>query len=98
MLKLDPNLEELRDTLFHSMIKGMLVFDDIPSAVNFKRAQIREQKAPPTIYTLTGDKLTSDGMMNPRKGQGKISDRLEYVFGQSKPDMTEEFQLIEGGE
>jgi hypothetical protein len=97
MLKLTQENEELRDTLFHSIFRGTLVFDDIRSAVDYKKSLIAQQKGPPPIFTMEGDKLTADGMMNPKKGQGKLPDRLEYIFGQQRPDSSEEFKRLEAG-
>lgn len=82
MIALEPQHESLRETLFYNIFKRSIMFDNLETALAYRRSLVTRNVSPPTIYTRRGDKLNSDGVLNPRQGAGKLPDALEFVFGQ----------------
>lgn len=79
MLQLDPKNEELRDTLFYHIFKNSLLFDDLDSGMKYRRTLIKERKRPPAIFTVDGNKIGVDAVLDPKKG--KKPDDLRHIFG-----------------
>ncbi len=104
MIQLSRNNEHLRDTLFYSIFRESILVDNVESAMNFRekflldcRAQ-KVQKNPPTLFCRTGDKIGSEGIMDPQKGKLSMRSDLTFVFGQIPTHNREEFKAIEEGE
>jgi len=81
LVRLTPALERLRDTVFHNMYRGALLFDDVRTASAYRRHQLARRAPVPTIFTRDGKKIGSEGVLNPRAGHGAIPDVLLSVFG-----------------
>jgi hypothetical protein len=86
-LRLSPGREGLRDSVFWVGLRDALLFDTMVSANKYRDYVVTQLKGrPPNIYALdTGERVLSDGIRDPRKGQGKLPDNLRFVFGQPPP-------------
>ena len=80
ILQLSPENEHLRDTLFWDLLRNTILIDDFPSAIKYRREFIRENRSPPSIYTMNGDRLDSTAVFLPSTpfNEGTLS----FVFGQ----------------
>ena len=74
-----------------------MLFDDLDTASAYRAHVVKRGKQVPAIYTMDGHKLGSDGLLDPKKGSGKMPDSLDYVFGQQPPNSLEEYRIIEEG-
>jgi len=62
------NDESLRDTLFWSMFRGAILFDDMRTAMAYKKEQQRLNRPVDGLYTRDGVKIPHGGNTNPRSG------------------------------
>ena len=59
------NDESFRDTIFYSVFKRQLLFDDLETAIKYREWMVQRKRSVPTIYTRTGEKLTQEGQLDP---------------------------------
>ena len=85
LIQLDPKNEHLRDSLFYHIFKRTLLFDDMDTALAYRRSQISQDKQPPKIYTLAGKKVGTDGILDPGAERRQDSRNLKFVFGMQPP-------------
>jgi hypothetical protein len=96
LIQLHDADERFRDTVFWTLFKRGLLFDDMTTALNYRRDLVRERKSIPIILTMDGNKLASDGLMNPLNrmpagplptmfGQLNTSDRDITIIDAGKP-------------
>jgi len=65
IIQLDDSKEHLRDSVFFSIFRKSLIFDDFELAAQYRKQLRAEGSSPPTLYTRRGDRITSDGLFNP---------------------------------
>lgn len=92
MLQLDPKNEELRDTLFYHIFKNSMLFDDLDSGMKYRRTLIKERKRPPAIFTVDGNKIGIDAVLDPKKG--KKPDDLRNILGMQPPGKSMVFSNL----
>ena len=88
LIQLDAKNEPLRDSLFYHIFKRTLLFDDMDTALAFRRSQISQDKQPPKIYTLGGKKVGTDGILDPDAGRRQDNKNLKFVFGMQPPNKS----------
>ena len=94
LVSLDKENEHLRDTLFWSIFKKSLLFDDLPSGSAYRDGEIRKGRSAPAIFTRKGEMIRSDGLMDPsNKVNLNASDQRRggFVFGAQPASATEDF-------
>ena len=96
LIQLDPNNEDLRETVFWSMFRNSLLFDNLDTAANYRVQLVALRKSPPNMYTLTGEKIDSNGILVPGNA-GRMPLNLPYVFGQYDRNHMENLRHIENG-
>ncbi len=95
LLKLDRKNEKLRDTIFWTICKNNILIDDLETALLHRKESIRLGHSLSTYYTRTGERLGSDGILNPNVKMPQDPDqRLEYIFGGQSPVSSNDFTEI----
>jgi chromosome segregation ATPase len=97
LIKLQPQNEGLRDTLFYHMYKDSLLFDSMETALSYKKRCIQQNQIVGNLYTRQGDRILSNGILISGKS-AKLEDsfgRLRCVFGQYVPDNQDEITELE---
>ena len=95
LLKLDRKHEKLRDTIFWTICRDNILIDDLETAMLHRRESIRLGQSLSTYYTRTGERLGSDGILNPNVKMPQNPDqRLEYIFGGQSPVSSHDFTEI----
>lgn len=95
LLKLDRTNEKLRDTVFWTICKNNILIDNLETALLNRKECIRLGHSVPTYYTRTGERLGSDGILNPNvKMPQNPEERLEYIFGGESPVSSSDFAEI----
>ena len=96
MIKLDEEMEHLRDTIFYRIFQKSLLFDTFDTAIEYRNLLVKSKRQAPPLYTRTGERIQADGIFNPGKGN-RLPDKLNAQFG-AQPDYSyEEFQSIQSG-
>ena len=95
LIRLQPQLEYLRDTLFYAIYKDSLLFDTLDSALNYKRKCFQQNRQVGNLYTLQGDRILSNGILNPDKSAKLEGARLRFVYGQFTLDNTDDIAALE---
>lgn len=93
IIKLDECNETLRESVFYSALKNSILIDTMENAIDYKKELIRANKTIPTMYTLNGERLGADGILNPGTG-GKAPKELNYIFGQQQLTNSIDFKSI----
>jgi hypothetical protein len=63
-----------------------------------QECRARKLNPPSTIYTREGEKVTGDGMVDPRaRNKLPSADNMKYIYGDLPPQSTSEFSDIEHG-
>eukprot|EP00607_Mallomonas_marina_P000488 CAMPEP_0182440984 /NCGR_PEP_ID=MMETSP1167-20130531/87419_1 /TAXON_ID=2988 /ORGANISM="Mallomonas Sp, Strain CCMP3275" /LENGTH=145 /DNA_ID=CAMNT_0024635105 /DNA_START=829 /DNA_END=1266 /DNA_ORIENTATION=+ len=44
---------------------------------------------------MDGNKVASDGVLDPRKGAGRKPEQLEFIFGQQSPSNSDEYHHVQ---
>ncbi len=92
MIRLPPESEFLRDTIFYSIFQKTLVMDTQRDAIQYYQRLHKEKNySIPFIYTLDGFRVRGDGIVHPA---GDVLPPLEYVFGEMSPMNLAEFKNI----
>ena len=81
LIKLRPNDEYLRDTVFWSIFRDSLLFDTIEAASEYRSKLIRNNRRPPQCVSVSGDILAADGLMDP-KSKLNTARALKFEFGE----------------
>ena len=81
MIRLKPDLEFLRDTLLFNMFGNSVLFNDMNSALDYRKYLVQNDIRPPSMYTLEGTRLTSQALLDPGPS-GTKPERLDFVFGE----------------
>lgn len=97
LVRLPAALEHLRDTVFYNIYKNSLLFDDVRTANVYRKTLLARKAQVPTIFTRDGNKIGSEGVLNPRPGQGVLPPTLPSVYGAPDPDEEEEQENSGGG-
>lgn len=95
MLQLDAKNEGLRDSLFFQIFKNAILFDDLDSAMEYRRAVIHRDSQPPNLYTVCGQKVGTDGVLDPNKGRRPAN--LKNVFGMQPPSKSSVYVNLVAG-
>jgi hypothetical protein len=81
MIKLQREREHLRDTLFYNIYQKSIIFDDMKSALAYRQALIRQEIQPPTIYTLHGERITGNALLDP-SANARLPSTMEFIYGE----------------
>lgn len=65
ILQLDADREGLRNTLFQLVFQNMVLIDTLDDALILRQRLKERGQRHPTIYTLTGDRIPSSGLLDP---------------------------------
>ena len=95
MIQLDAKNEGLRDSLFFQIFKNALLFDDLDSAMDFRRSVIHRDQQPPNLYTVDGHKVGTDGVLDPNKGRRPTN--LKNIFGMQPPSKSSVYVNLVAG-
>lgn len=87
--------ESLRETIFFPIFGESVVFDDMASAIEYRRNALLRHENAHTLYTCSGERLDTSGILDPR-GQRMPKD-LKYMFGQMRSRNREELSSVEQG-
>lgn len=96
MIQLTPENEHLRDSLFYCIYRNAILFDDLVSAISYRKSLVDQGRRAPSLYTVTGDRVQSDGVLNP-KPNNKLPANLKSVFGQLPQAGAAEIQKLDAG-
>ncbi len=96
MVQLNPEDEHLRDSVVNTLFGTTLLFDDLDAATDYRSSLIAKDTKPPIIFTVTGDKIAANGVLDPRGG--RKPPRLEYIFGEQLPSASGDFDKLQAGE
>jgi hypothetical protein len=85
----------LRDSLFFNIFGNAILFDNFEHGLAYRKYLVKTRQKPPTIYTLSGEKIGSNALMDPSPAARKPS-QLEFVFGEPKTKHIAEMNTING--
>lgn len=87
MIKLPRDREQLRDTLFFNIYQKSILFDDMKNALVYRQSLIRQEIQPPMLYTLRGERITGNALLDP-SANAKLPSTLEFVYGEEPHGST----------
>ena len=98
LIDLPTDKEFLRDSVFYRIFKDIIVMDTYKHASKFWNSLVElpddlALAEMPTIYTLDGTRIKSDGTLQLRK-EGVNTADLSYAFGEMSPLQLEEYDTV----
>jgi len=93
MIQLNSEFEYLRDSVFFALFNKALLFDDMESASEYRKALVDKGIHPPPIYSLSGERFSSQGVLDPKAG--KLPKELQFVFGEQDPTRSADYYTLQ---
>jgi len=93
LIQLNSEYEHLRDSVFFAVFGRSLLFDDMESASEYRTFLVRKGAYPPPIFSLSGEKFLSQGVLDPKAG--KIPKELQFVFGEQDPTRSADYHTLQ---
>ena len=92
MIQLDQDFEHLRDTVFYSIYGKALLFDSLDDAAEYRKYLVQQRIPPPMMYSISGERFTSQGILDPR--QGKMPKELPFIYGEQNPARSSDYSFL----
>ena len=96
LIELDDKHEYLRELVFYNIFQRTVIIENLEAALKYRKLLIAQKIKPPPVYTLSGERITSDGVLNPQRNN-KIPNELSVVFGQQPIKTTSEYINLQSG-
>jgi hypothetical protein len=95
VISLEPDKEDLRDTLFYSLFGNAILFNTFNDALVYRKYLVTMKVKPPMMFSLSGDKISASAVLDPGPS-GRPPDSFEFLFGEQPSKQYAHLEALHG--